>query len=79
MDWYLVLARGLNFGKRLYVDLFFLHEHAVKALVIRSASTAASKRWCLIDNTISTNILMSWPIFNKAAMSKLRHLAKLGS
>ena len=55
MDWYLVLARGLNFDMRLYLDPFFLHEHAVKALVTLSACTAASKLWRLIDNTIYQN------------------------
>ena len=38
---------------------------AVKALTRLPACAATSKQWRDIDYTISTNNLMSWPIFTK--------------
>ena len=51
-----------------FIYTHFSHMKTVKALFTLSASTAASKHLCLIDNAISTKFLMSWPFFNNAAM-----------
>ena len=59
------MARGLNVGIRLYLHPFFVCVWAAKALTRLPACAATSKDWRLIDYTISTNNLISWPIFTK--------------
>ena len=51
-----------------FIYTHFLHEWAVKALVIPSACTAEFKHWRLFDNTISTKILTD---FKNATLTSL--------
>ena len=55
----------------------FIYTHslyvcAVKVVTRLPACAATSKHWRLIEFTISTNSLMSWPMFYKAAMLLLK-------
>ena len=60
-----------------FIYIRSLYVWTVKAVRRLSACAASSKRWRLIDFTISTNYLMSWPIFYKAAMLLLKGSIKL--